>query len=109
MSQSEQGKIPASFFERVIKPHLGRANDSLLVGPAAGVDVSVVDIGKDQVLISTTDPIAINPPLGMERSAWLALHVIASDLATSGIAPQFISVNFSLPPRTLKKSSRSSG
>lgn len=77
---------------------MGHSNSSLLVGPAAGVDVSVVDIGKDQVLISTTDPIAINPPLGMERSAWLALHVIASDLATSGIPPQFISGQFLASP-----------
>lgn len=95
--QEQQGKVPPGVFERIIRPHLGAQTDSLLEGPAAGVDVGVVDIGGGRVLISTTDPIAINPVLGMRRSAWMALHIIASDLATSGVSPQFFTVNLSLP------------
>jgi hypothetical protein len=46
----------------------------------------------------TTDPLSIVPALGLERSARLACHLLASDLWTSGIPPAFVSVCLDLPP-----------
>ncbi|HEX9750769.1 MAG TPA: AIR synthase family protein [candidate division Zixibacteria bacterium] len=69
----------------------------VIVGPQSGVDVGVVDIGHDQVAVLTTDPLYIFPPFGWDRAAWCAIHIIASDAFTSGIAPQYMSIDLTLP------------
>lgn len=91
------GKVSRSFFEDVIARYLGRRRKEVLVGPANGVDVGVVRLPDGRALISTTDPIYIVPPYGWERSAWFAFHILASDLTTSGVAPQYITADFNLP------------
>jgi hydrogenase maturation factor len=48
-------------------------------------------------MISTTDPIYIVPQYGWERAAWFSFHILASDLTTSGLAPQFITMDWNLP------------
>src|SRR2546427_288490 len=48
-------------------------------------------------MISTTDPIYIVPQYGWERAAWFAFHILASDLTTSGVAPQYITMDWNLP------------
>ena len=91
------GKVSADIFNEIILPRLGRKRDSVLIGPRNGVDVGVVDIGNEQVMITTTDPIFVVPPYGWERSAWFAVHILASDAVTSGIMPQYITFDFNLP------------
>jgi len=91
------GKVSRAFFENVIARHLGRKRKDVLVGPANGVDVGVVRLPGGRALISTTDPIYIVPQYGWERAAWFAFHVLASDLTTSGVAPQYITLDWNLP------------
>lgn len=91
------GKISRAFFEQVIAKNLGRRRKDIVVGPANGVDVGVTRLPDGHVLISTTDPIYIVPPYGWERAAWFAFHILASDLTTSGVAPQWITLDFNLP------------
>jgi len=91
------GKVSRSFFETVIARHLGRRRKDVLVGPANGVDVGVVQLPDGRALISTTDPIYIVPPYGWERAAWFAFHILASDLTTSGVAPQYVTLDWNLP------------
>ncbi|MBD3163282.1 MAG: AIR synthase [Candidatus Eisenbacteria bacterium] len=91
------GKVSAEVFDEVILPHLGRRNDRVIVGPQNGVDVGVVDIGGGQVMVTTTDPVFVVPPYGWERSAWFAIHILASDAATSGLAPNYITIDLNLP------------
>jgi hydrogenase maturation factor len=93
----EIGKISPEIFEEVILPQLGRRRPEVLVGPQHGVDVGVVDIGNDRVMVTTTDPIFIVPPYGWERSAWFAVHILASDAVTSGLPPDFITFDLNLP------------
>src|SRR5207245_1239145 len=50
-----------------------------------------------RALLSTTDPIYIVPQYGWERAAWFAFHILASDLTTSGVAPQYITMDWNLP------------
>lgn len=94
------GKISSGFFNEVIYPHLGRRRKEVLVGPQNGVDVGVTDIGDDKVMVTTTDPVFVVPPYGWERSAWFAVHILASDAVTSGIAPQYMTVDLNLPMDT---------
>lgn len=91
------GKIPPDVFEGLIKPRLGAKSSSVLVGPRNGVDVGIVEIGEQAVAL-TTDPFFIVPQYGWEHAAWFAVHILASDLATSGFAPRFITIDLNLPP-----------
>jgi len=91
------GKISRAFFENVISRHLGAKRKDIAKGPANGVDVGVVRLPSGRAMISTTDPIYIVPQYGWERAAWFAFHILASDLATSGVAPQYATMDWNLP------------
>ncbi|MBN2331346.1 MAG: AIR synthase family protein [Candidatus Aenigmarchaeota archaeon] len=91
------GKINPAFFNETIYPRLGADDDSVLVKPRNGVDFGVVDLGDD-VLVASTDPFYIAPALGWEKAAWFAVHILASDVAVSGIRPRYLAVDLNLPP-----------
>ncbi|MBI5576473.1 MAG: AIR synthase [Deltaproteobacteria bacterium] len=91
------GKVSSEIFDEIILPRLGLKRPEILVGPHHGVDVGVVDLGNGQVMVTTTDPIFVVPPYGWERSGWFAVHILASDAATSGIRPQYITMDLNLP------------
>jgi hydrogenase maturation factor len=93
----EIGKVSSEIFDQIILPHLGRHRPEILVGPQHGVDVAVVNLGHNQVMVTTTDPVFVVPPYGWERSAWFAIHILASDAATSGLAPTYITIDLNLP------------
>src|SRR3989304_640196 len=67
-------------------------------GPRPGVDCSVLRVGGDRVMIASTDPVSFIPSLGPEESAWLSVHAVASDVATSGVPPRFALFDLNLPP-----------
>src|SRR5713101_1687436 len=91
------GKVGRTFFENVIARHLGARRQDVDVGPASGVDIGVVRLPDGRALLSTTDPIYIVPQYGWERAAWFSFHILASDLTTSGVAPQYITMDWNLP------------
>jgi len=93
----EVGKVSRGIFDEIILPNLGKADKSVLVGPQHGVDVGVVDIGAGRVMALTTDPVFIVPQYGWKRAAWFAVHILASDAATSGLPPTFMTVDLNLP------------
>ena len=92
------GKLTPEAFARLVAPHLGAARPEVAVGPRVGHDAAIVKIGAGRVMAVTTDPLSLIPALGLERSARLACHLIASDLWTTGIPPAYVSVDFNLPP-----------
>ena len=93
------GKLSPEAFERLIAPHLGAARPEVLVGPWPGADCAVVKLSAGRVMALTTDPLSVVPCLGMEDSARLACHLLASDLWTSGLPPAYATVEFNLPPQ----------
>ncbi len=92
------GKPRYGFMAGTICRFAGTENHNVIVGPRIGVDVSVLRIGDGRVLISSCDPISLIPTIGPEKSAALSVHAVASDIATSGIAPRFATFNLNLPP-----------
>lgn len=94
----EIGKISAEVFDELIFPRLGAKSKEILVGPRHGVDVGIVKIGNKAVAM-TTDPVFIVPEYGFERAAWFAIHIIASDVVTSGLPPTYLSIDLNLPMR----------
>lgn len=93
----EIGKISPEIFEEIIYPRLGRRDPAVLVPPQHGVDIGVVDIGGGQVMAVTCDPVFVVPQYGWERSAWFAVHILASDAAVSGLAPRWMTIDLNLP------------
>jgi hydrogenase maturation factor len=93
----EFGKITRDFFDANIKPKLGRKRKEVIVPPRNGVDIGVIRIGQNRVMAITTDPFYIVPPYGWERAAWFAFHIIASDLCTTGLPPEYFAVDLNLP------------
>ena len=69
----------------------------MLVPPQHGVDIGVVDIGGGNVMAVTCDPVFVVPQYGWERSAWFAVHILASDAAVSGLAPRWMTIDLNLP------------
>jgi hydrogenase expression/formation protein HypE len=92
------GKASAELFERVILTRLGRRDPDVLVGPRHGVDVGVVRVADGVAMALTADPVFVVPAYGWERAAWFAVHILASDAATSGLPLRWMSVDLNLPP-----------
>ncbi|HHE04445.1 MAG TPA: AIR synthase, partial [candidate division WOR-3 bacterium] len=90
------GKITPEIFEELIFPNLGAKREEVIVGPQNGVDVGILEIG-DNAYAFTTDPVFIVPEYGFKRAAWFAIHILVSDVVTSGLKPSFLSIDLNLP------------
>lgn len=93
-----QGKLDAAAMERTVYRHLGAVSRAVVAGPARGLDNAVISLGGPRRMILTTDPVSIVPAVGMGLSAWMSVHLIASDYTTSGLKPEFATFNFNFPP-----------
>ena len=91
------GKISPEVFAEHIFPHLGTNHPEILFGPQSGGDVGVVRVSDGRVMATTTDPVFVVPQYGWSRAAWFAVHIIASDAATSGLTPSLMTVDLNLP------------
>jgi hydrogenase maturation factor len=90
------GKISPEIFQELIFPRLGAKDERVLVGPRHGTDVGIAEIGG-QAVSFTTDPVFIVPDYGWEQAAWFAIHVLASDSATCGLKPRYLTIDLNLP------------
>jgi hydrogenase maturation factor len=98
MAEQRTGKATAELFEQVILRRLGAHDPDVLVGPRHGVDVGVVRVAGGIAMALTTDPVFVVPAYGWERAAWFAVHILASDAATSGLPLRWMAVDLNLPP-----------
>ena len=92
------GKIPTNLLKEVVFKNLGAAREEVTVGPDAGIDGAVLDLG-DKSLIISMDPITG----AVERIGWLAVNVNANDVATFGVEPAFLFSCILLPEKTESK------
>jgi hydrogenase maturation factor len=99
IDMSNVGKFSTDLMDKIVYPRLGAKRREVLVSPGHGLDNAVVKLGHKQVLVLTSDPFSVIPVLGLRDSAWLSVHLLASDLSTCGFPPRFVMVNFCLPPR----------
>ena len=92
------GKIPVDILKEVVFKNLGAKRNEVVVGPSAGVDGAVIDLG-DKSLIVSMDPITG----AIERIGWLAINVNANDVATFGVEPAFLFSCMMLPETADRK------
>ena len=90
------GKISPEVFNKLIYPRLGAEKEEIVLGPEHGVDAGIVEIGNEAVAL-TTDPVFIVPEYGFERAAWFAVHILVSDVVTSGLKPAYMAIDLNLP------------
>ena len=86
------GKIPVDILKEVVFKNLGAERKEVIIGPAAGIDGAVLDLG-DKSLVVSMDPITG----AIERIGWLAVNVNANDVATFGVEPAFLFSCMMLP------------
>ncbi|WP_181685138.1 AIR synthase family protein [Halorhabdus salina] len=92
----DRGKIDDGTFEEIIAPQLGADRADVTVGPQHGVDFGVLSV-EDSAIVTATDPISVLPALGFERAGRMALDIVLTDVAVSGIDPTHVTVSLSLP------------
>lgn len=91
------GKIDRNDFEDFFQHKCGYNRPEVRVAPAFGVDVSVVDLPNGLSMALTSDPLSLIPSLGLQESAWLSVHLMANDMATTGCAPMYGQFVLNLP------------
>lgn len=97
MSNNKDGKLDHRQLKEQFITKLGYCRKEVLQGPAIGVDVAIIQIDDSTGLVVASDPLSIIPTLPMEISAWLSVHLMANDIATSGFLPSFGQFVLNLP------------
>jgi hydrogenase maturation factor len=92
------GKIPIQVLKEVIFKNLGVKRKEVILGPAAGFDGAVIDVGNNSLIISV-DPITG----AIERIGWLAVSINSNDVATFGVEPAFFLSCILLPENSNRK------
>ncbi|RYM33070.1 AIR synthase [Brumimicrobium glaciale] len=91
------GKITSSAFKELLLPKTGHQRDEVLVGPNFGVDNSVIDLGNNLGMAISSDPLSLIPTIGTKASAWMSVHLLANDMATTGFSPMYAQFVLNLP------------
>ncbi|MEX2336010.1 MAG: AIR synthase-related protein [Fulvivirga sp.] len=95
---SYSGKISGAAFKEILLPQQGYSRGEVLVGPRFGVDTAVIDMGNNLGMAVSSDPLSLIPGIGLKESAWLSVHLMANDMATTGFAPMYAQLVLNLPP-----------
>lgn len=88
------GKLKADHMVELLS-HLPQPPE-VIVGPAIGHDVTVLDLGHDDLLLAKTDPITF----ATDEIGYYAVAVNSNDIATSGGEPRWFLVTLLLPEGT---------
>lgn len=92
------GKIPIDILKEVVFKNLGSKREEVVLGPTAGVDGAVLDVGSKSLIVSM-DPITA----AIQRIGWSAVNVNANDVATFGVEPTFLASCIMLPENSDKQ------
>lgn len=91
------GKIDKDLVSGIIGSHTGATRSEVKTGPGFGIDVSVISLPGGMAMALTSDPLSLIPSLGLMESAWLSVHLMANDMATTGFAPMYGQFVLNLP------------
>ncbi len=97
MSENAVGKLSAGLCAQSFLTQTGARRPEVKVGPSYGVDVAIVQLPGGLGMALTSDPLSLIPTLGLQESAWLSVHLMANDMATTGHAPHYAQFVLNLP------------
>jgi hydrogenase maturation factor len=92
------GKVPVDILEEVVFKNLGVKHEEVVLGPSAGFDGAVINVGNKSLIVSM-DPITG----AIERIGGLAVNINANDIATFGVEPAFLFSCVLLPEKADEK------
>lgn len=98
MNKIRIGKLSPEKMESLIGSSFGKKSNDVIVGPGAGLDAAVIRLADGRVMAVAEDPIFPAPGLPLETFGWFTVHIGASDVAVTGIKPQFMTYTLLLPP-----------
>ena len=88
----QPGKIPVDILKDVVFKNLGAPRPEVILGPAAGVDGAILDLGSKDAVVSMDPITGAVDHIGME-----AININANDVATFGVEPAFFFSCIMLP------------
>ena len=98
MSERRVGKPSPGRLKALLGDHFGAVSGQILIGPGPGLDAAVLDLMDGRVMAVAEDPIFPAPGLPLELMGWFTVHIGASDVAVTGVRPQFMTYTLLLPP-----------
>lgn len=98
MSNTHVGKLSPSRTNALLADSYGVSTDKLIVGPGPGLDAAILDVGDGRVMAIAEDPIFPAPGLPLELMGWFTVHIGASDVAVTGVKPEYMTYTLLLPP-----------
>ena len=90
------GKLAEKFINDIIANEHGyyRAN---VIAPRYGIDTSIIDLTTTLAMAIASDPLTYIASLGAKVSAWLSIQLVANDIATTSLSPQYGQIVLNLP------------
>lgn len=92
----KKGKFSPRNFQQIFGGKFGAKNPRIKVASAFGVDTSLVTLADGLSMATASDPLSYISFLGPEKSAALSVHIIANDMATTSVMPQFFQLVLNL-------------
>lgn len=89
----EIGKIPETVLKRSVFKLIGHRRPEVLVRPGVGRDCTALEIGPEEAVVMSTDPITGTA----SEIGTLAVHITANDIASSGAEPIGLLLSIILP------------
>lgn len=86
------GKFPNDLLEQFLS-HLPSYDQSVLIKPGIGEDISAVDVENEEILVLKSDPITFTT----DSLGHYAVIINANDIATSGAKPRWLLTTFLFP------------
>jgi len=97
MKNKLAGKPSPSRLDALLKGHFGKKSADLLIGPGPGLDAAILDLKDGRVMAVAEDPIFPAPGLPLGIMGWFTVHIGASDVAVTGVKPEYMTYTLLLP------------
>jgi len=100
------GKPSPSRLDKLLRGSFGKKSEKILVGAGPGLDAAVLELGDGRVMVVAEDPIFPAPNLPLDLMGWFTVHIGASDVAVTGVKPEFMSYTLLMPPESSEEEAR---
>ncbi len=97
MTEKISGKPGPSRLKSILSGRFGKPSADLLVGPGPGLDAAVLRLRDGRVMAVAEDPIFPAVGLPLELMGWFTVHIGASDVAVTGVKPEFMTYTLLMP------------
>lgn len=98
-----KGKLSDQGFKDLFQSRFGYDSEKIVVKPNFGKDVALVDLGENYMAMAS-DPLSYIPNLGAKKSAELSIFLVANDIVTTGVMPEYLQMVLNLNENFTTKS-----